>query len=201
MLILMKFLFIDESGDLGENGTEYFIITGILTENENKLEKIIKNMRRNKFKKKLSEINELKGTSCSPDIIKYLIKKLNKTDTKIYCIVINKNKYQLNIDKNYLYDYFSGLLAEQIDVNFDLTIRIDRSKAKSEHMRNFNKYFEKRLNTDKKYDVKIFRSYSHGWNCLQIVDIIAWSFFQKFERKNPEFVDLIESKIKIRVIK
>ncbi|KZX11429.1 DUF3800 domain-containing protein [Methanobrevibacter filiformis] len=66
----MKYLFIDESGDLGIKGSKYIVISAILVENTNELNRIIKNMRRNKFKKELKNINEIKGYACSSEIIK-----------------------------------------------------------------------------------------------------------------------------------
>ena len=49
----MVYLIVDESGDLVKYGSKYFIILGILIKDEKELEKIIKNLRRNKFKKQL----------------------------------------------------------------------------------------------------------------------------------------------------
>ncbi|WP_157077731.1 hypothetical protein [Methanobrevibacter curvatus] len=54
----MKYLFINESGDLEIKGSKYIVISAILVENTNELNRVIKNMERNKFKKELKNIND-----------------------------------------------------------------------------------------------------------------------------------------------
>ncbi|MDR2967942.1 MAG: DUF3800 domain-containing protein [Methanobacteriaceae archaeon] len=193
----MVYLIIDESGDLGRYGSKYFIILGILIKNEKKLGKIIKTLRRNKFKKKLANMHEIKGTNSSSKIIKQILRKLNKLNAKLYCIVFDKEKFPIE-DKNKCYDYLAGLIAEQIKINSSLIIRIDKSKAKYEDINKFNKLFIKKLGFDEKFDVEIHHNHSHKHESLQVVDVIAWSFFQKFERENPEFVDLIQLEIAMK---
>lgn len=46
----------------------------------------------------------------------------------------------------------------------------------------------------------IKHSYSHNFNCLQIVDFISWAIFQKFEYENDEFVNKLSSKLEIHQI-
>ena len=50
---MLSYMYIDESGDLGDNDgcSKYLVISALLIKNPNKLDRIIKNMRRNKFKK------------------------------------------------------------------------------------------------------------------------------------------------------
>ena len=40
--------------------------------------------------------------------------------------------------------------------------------------------------------VKIYHSYSHAWSGIQFADILAGSFFQKFEKNDSQFVDLLK---------
>lgn len=193
----MTYLIIDESGDLGKKGSKYFIILGILIENEKELERIIKNLRRNKFKKKLANVREIKGTNCSSTLIKQILRKVNKINGKIHCVILEKAKFP-NESKNKMYDYIAGLLAEQIKMNSSIIVRIDKSKAKYEDINNFNKLFKEKLINNDKFNVEIHHNYSHNHESLQVVDVITWSFFQKFERNNPEFMDLIKLKIRMK---
>jgi hypothetical protein len=193
---IMKFIYIDESGDLGIKGSKYIIISAIILEDTDELNRIIKNMRRNKFKKELKNINEIKGYACSHEIIRYLLKKINKTNSKICTVIFNKRKCYKDFDKNNLYNKLVGILAEHLKINSDLTIRIDRSKANTRDMEIFNKYFEKKLNLRNEFKLKIFHSYSHEWDGLQIIDVIAWSYFQKYENQKSEFVDMIKLEAK-----
>ena len=52
-----KYMYLDESGDLGSNerSSKFIIISALVVDDYRELDRIIKNMRRNKFKKELSE--------------------------------------------------------------------------------------------------------------------------------------------------
>ena len=191
----MTYLIIDESGDLGKNGSKYFIILGILIENEKELDKIIKSLRRNKFKKTLSKVREIKGTKCSSTIIKQILRKINNLNIKTYCIVLNKDEFPIK-NKNYVYDCLAGVLAEQIKIDSSLIVRIDKSKSNEKEISDFNKLFREKLNINNEFKVEIHHSLSHKYKSIQIADVLAWSYFQKFEKNNPEFVDLIHYKNK-----
>jgi len=197
----MTYFIIDESGDLGKHGSKYFIILGILIKNEKELERIIKNLRRNKFKKKLANIREIKGVDCSSALIKQILRKVNNLNVETYCIILDKDKFPIE-NKNNVYDYLAGLLAEQIELNSPLIVRIDKSKINNKDIGKFNELFREKLNIGNKLKVEIYHSLSHKYKSIQVVDVLAWSYFQKFERNNPEFVDLIHSKNKCeKVIK
>ena len=153
----MTYLIIDESGDLGKHGSKYFIILGILIKEEKKLGKIIKTLRRNQFKKKLANVREIKGITCSAKILKQILRKVNKLDAEIYCVIWDKKKKLFpglrkskvfsnneNLErnkKNSIYDYIAGLLAEEIEINSSLLVRIDKSKLKYEDIKKFNDFF------------------------------------------------------------
>lgn len=93
----MKYiLFLDESGDMGIKGSDFFIITilAIKSNNLRKLTHIDNRVRRNKFKKELKRKKEIKGSTSSEDLIFYLIKRLNEMDYTAYSIVMNKNNFR-----------------------------------------------------------------------------------------------------------
>ena len=52
---MYNYMYIDESGDLGEKEgcSKHIVISALLIDNPAPLERIIKNMRRHKFKKEL----------------------------------------------------------------------------------------------------------------------------------------------------
>jgi len=186
-------MFIDESGDIGPRGSNFLIVVGILSNNTELLYRIIKNCRRNKFNKELVNISEIKGSSSSEILIKHLIKEINKTNCKVYCITLDKNTIPWSrVDnKNKIYDFTAGYIAELLELNSEIDIRIDKSKAKKRDQNNFDEHFKSRLSKNNRY-VKIYHSYSHSWSGIQFADIIAWSFFQKFEKDDSQFVDLLK---------
>lgn len=62
---MFKYMYIDESGDLGdkEGCSKYIVISALLVDDPVPLRRIIKNMRRNKFKKELKVFPELKANN------------------------------------------------------------------------------------------------------------------------------------------
>ena len=86
-----KYMYVDESGDLGfsENSSKFIIISALIIDDYRELDRIIKNMRRNKFKKELVKMNELKAYKLHDYIRIYMLKKLNSvSNVKIFHVVL-----------------------------------------------------------------------------------------------------------------
>ncbi len=195
---MLKYMYIDESGDLGEKGSKYMVLAALLIENPRDLDRVIKNMRRNKFKKELKKAIGIKADKSSDAIRKHMLLKLNEIKgTKIFYIILEKKKLFsdfLKNDKQKLYNYVAGKLARNIVLNdMDILIKIDKSKGKQMLREDFDGYFtnclRERSSTIK---TKIEHSYSHAWSGLQFADVLAWSCFQKFEHNNSEYVDIVK---------
>ena len=149
---MLNYIYIDESGDLGLGGSKYLILSALLIDNPADLDRIIKNMRRNKFKKELRKAQEIKANNSSKDVIRYMLLKLNEVkNTKIFYMVLEKNKIMseyLKDNKSKLYNYVAGKLARNIVLNeIDVEIRIDKSKGKQLLREDFNNYFLKTVRT------------------------------------------------------
>ena len=192
-----KYMYIDESGDLGtkQASTKFLILSALMVNNPQELDRVIKNMRRNKFKKELKKANEIKANSSSPEVILYMLRKLNGVSgAKVYHIILDKSKLYSNYlkeEKHKLYNFIAGKLAKNI--SFDdckLEIRIDKSKGNLFLQEDFNGYFKKKLEEGSLYTTcTIEHSYSHSWSGLQFADILAWSCFQKFEYGNEAYLN------------
>jgi hypothetical protein len=96
-------------------------------------------------------------------------------------------------DKHKLYNYIAGKLAQRLALeNVDAEIRIDKSKGKQMLQDDFNSYFTKKLHEFCSVrKVTIFHSYSQSWSGIQFADLLSWSCFQRFEREDSSYVDLI----------
>lgn len=190
-------MYIDESGDLGLCGSKYLVLSALLVDNPAELSRIIKNMRRNKFRKQLKKANEIKANKSSDKIIRHMLMKLNDVQgARVFYIVLEKKKIYsefLKNNKDKLYNYVAGKLARNIILNGNnFEIRIDKSKGKHLLRMDFNKYFLQNLNENSNIGkITIHHSYSHAWSGLQFADVLAWACFQKFEHCNSEYIDLI----------
>lgn len=192
------FVFIDESGDLGEKGSRYLVLAALIVPDHAALERIIKNMRRYKFKKQLRKANEIKADHSSEEVIGHMLSKLNEVPgAKVFYMVLEKKKTSsefLKEDKHKLYNYVAGKLARNLPVEKGrVEIRIDKSKGKPLLQEDFNQYFLRNLNhSERQLDVILHHSYSHNFSGLQFADVLAWSCFQKFEHANSQFVDVLK---------
>ena len=96
----MSYIFIDESGDLGDKGSKYFVLAAIKVEDEKVLEKLIKKTRKN-YKKDIGQSNEIKGSKTPPKVKKYILKKLNRHDYKVFILIFDKkNKYKFDFNQD-----------------------------------------------------------------------------------------------------
>ena len=199
---MINYIFIDESGDLGSQ-SKYLILSALVVKSPNKLDRIVKNMRRYKFKKQLKNATEIKANNSSPELVKYALKKLNSLDdAKIFFIILEKEKCYsnfLNSNKHKLYNFVAGKLASNINLDDgNVIVRIDKSKGKQVLRDDFNQYFEYRLKDNSLVEkVEIHHSYSHAWAGLQFADVLSWSAFQKMEHSNSEYIDVLKIRIEV----
>ena len=192
-----RYAYIDESGDLGtkEGSSKFLILTALIVHDPLDLSRIIKNMRRNKFKKELRKATEIKANKSSDNVIRYMLNKLNSIRyAKIHHIVLDKSRLYseyLKSDKHKLYNFIAGKLASSLIMeDCKVQIKIDKSKGNLFLQEDFNDYFEKKLKEkSKNVECKIEHSYSHSWSGLQFADILAWACFQKFEYNNESFLN------------
>jgi len=92
----MKYIFLDESGELGFKAlsSKYFIIT-LLSCDEGELyslRRIIKKVREKIVKKKVKRFPEIKGNNSSDEIRKEVLQRFMKTNSEIFVIILEKAK-------------------------------------------------------------------------------------------------------------
>ncbi|WP_409200313.1 DUF3800 domain-containing protein [Methanobrevibacter sp. DSM 116169] len=198
----MDYVYIDESGDLGKD-SNYFVMSAILIKRDyDPLNRIIKNGRK-KYPIEVKKSNELKATESSADLNKYIINALNYTESEIFTAILRKeNIYKLDFDnnKNLLYDIVASEVANLINVKNPLEIRIDKSKPTEKYVNNFNRMFLESLKNKNNFPIEIYHSHSHSYKQLQVIDCIAWSYFQKYEYNNSEYINLLNLKTNCKII-
>lgn len=192
-----KYMFIDESGDLGfrKGSSKFLIISALIVDNPKQLDRIIKNMRRYSFRKELVKTNEIKANKSSKKIKIHMLQKLNFVDgAKVFHLILEKRKVNSSLflnEKHILYNYLAGKLARNILFdNVDFEIKIDKSKGTLFLQKEFNKHFKKMLRIScRGLKCKIEHRYSHKWSGLQFADVLAWSCFRKFESNQEEYIN------------
>lgn len=196
---MLKYLYIDESGDLGfSRGSSYvLVISAFLVNDKRGLDRIIKNLRRHKHRSDLKGASELKANRSSPALRRSVIEKLNEIeDAQAFHIILVKERlhnHDLKEHKDKLYNYIAGILADGIIINgHDLEVRIDKSKGKQFLRDDFNQYFEKHIRKDSAIGkLSIYHSSSESFSGIQFADFLAWSVFQKYNWYNCEYTNLL----------
>lgn len=195
---MLKYLYIDESGDLGfsRGSSEVLVISALLVNDQKRLDRIIKNLRRHKHKSDLEGATELKANRSSPALRKSVIGKLNEIeDAQAFHIILVKERLRndaLKVHKDKLYNYMAGILAYGIVIdNHDLEVRIDKSKGKQFLRDDFNRYFENHIRENSSIGrLSIYHSSSESFSGIQFADFLAWSVFQKYNWYNCEYTNL-----------
>jgi hypothetical protein len=209
------FVYVDESGDLGfsEKSTKFFVVSYLILETphvvEHRMKKLLKKLhKRGVYAKGQCE---LKHSNSNQHVRISVLEELCKCEMNIGYIVLEKEKVYdtLRGNPNILYNYF---IVHTIMINIvpklnssdKLVLILDKSL--SGHSKEaFNIYARSKASwvakiNEKEYpielsSIKIKHLRSHDEPCLQAVDFLAGTCFQKYERGNETNFQLIESKI------
>lgn len=194
------YVFVDESGDLGRLGSKFFSIVCLSTSDEISIGRIIKKARQRKLRKSIKQLPELKGNNSGDDVRKFILNRIAKADCAIDVIVIPKNKIRdyLYAYKHRLYNYFFGLLLENMSLpNKNIFLVIDKKDSNKLLREDFDRYATKKL-SEQKFNIKIEIKHaaSHSDSCLQATDFVAWAVNRKYSFEDDSYFKIIEPKIR-----
>lgn len=200
---LMRYVYIDETGDLGKKGSRYFVITAVWVDKPERFDRLIKNIRRYKFRKELKNAQEIKARLSSKKLIEHILKKFSGIENAYAkSIILDKKNIHKDDKKEFLYAFACGHLADISIGEKNLLIRIDRSKRKQKLIAEFNAYLNNRFN-DVKWNrkIKLVHSWSHEWRGLQIADVVSWAVFQAVEFESDYYTRMLGNKLRIEYVK
>ncbi len=192
-----KYVFIDESGDLGKQGCRYFIIVALITNKPKPIYQIIKRIRRRRLKKTMLEQPEIKANSSDNYIRNLVLRKVSEAECNIIVLVVRKEKIfdRLMAAQNKLYNYLCGILLKNITSKDEVvSIIIDRKY----NNRLLSKDFDNYIRHDLEYrhiNAVVEQTMSHNNNGLQVVDFVAWAIYRKYNVGDSQYYEIIEGKI------
>ncbi len=209
----MWHLFLDESGDLGfdfvnKRPSKYFTITILATSSDDSFRQINKAVTKtlarklNYRKKHGTKVQELKGTGTTIEVKKYFFGLISDCKFGIYSITLNKRKVyeRLTKEKERVYNYVTRLVLDQIPFEKNGGVRvnlvIDKCKGKPE-IREFNEYIKSQLSSkiDPNIPLDINHEPSQNICGLQAADLFCWGIFRKYERNDPEWLEIYQKKV------
>ncbi len=196
----LRYVFIDESGDLGRLGSKHFIIAAIITNNPKPIAQIIKRIRQRKLKKQIKELPEIKANNSDDRIRELVLTKLSKIDCSIIALVVKKDRIFDNLmgAQNKLYNYLCKILLENLVGRGEVKIVIDKKYTNRLLREDFDSYIKRELATYRSIKAQVSQILSHNSNELQVVDFIAWAINRKYNVDDNRYYNLIEDKISNR---
>jgi len=193
----IKYIFIDESGDLGQDGSRYFTIAAIVFNNDKIPKRIIFHTRKRILNKKQKLASELKANKSNDRIREYVLKQIAKSDCSIFTIVVNKSKIfpQLYQVKEKLYNFVLGILVKNFNQDSNkLVIIIDKRSKNKLIGEDLKEYIISKFG-DKKDNVELYQSDSYTSYGLQTADFVAWAIGRKFNTGDARYYNIISRKI------
>lgn len=196
----MLFLYLDESGDLGfdfikKKPSKFFTITILAIEGIDNNRALINAVKKT-TQRKTKKTKELKGSNTTNSVKKYFYRLVEKLPFELFSISIDKQK--MPTKKIINYNKTVKLILEKINLANAKHIKfiIDKSKQKKD-IKEFNDYILSELkNLIGKNILEIKHFNSEEDKGIQAVDLFCYGFFQKYERKNEEWLKNFKFKIK-----
>lgn len=190
----MKYLYLDESGDLGSS-SKFFTITileidGVL-ENRKLIKAVQKTIKR-KLGSRTRQFVELKGSAIVFSIKEYFYNQVKNINFNLYSVTLDKKHGESIGNKEKIYNFLAKKVIDFIPLETGakqgINLVIDRSKTKSE-IEVFNNYIFSylRLRTNNKIIIDIEHSKSEKSCGLQACDVFCNGIFQKHERSEVEW--------------
>jgi hypothetical protein len=187
------YIYVDESGDLGfnEKSSKNFIITFLVAKNGNQIQKLYSKIRKFKKNKKFDARPYLHAHKEKKETIEFALKEISKADIEIFFIILTKNSNNKKSSENLysqtlttLLDNFLQYKEKQVLYNIVLS-QLYKNSAMNNKLSNILGRLTVRIEIK-----KVFEDIG-----LQLFDFTAWAIFQKQERKNNLFYDIISNKI------
>jgi hypothetical protein len=191
-----RFVFIDESGDLGlsPRSSRHLVLAAVVTSNPNALRKIVRRARQRFLSKKLASVPELKWRMSSPRLRQKVLSMIRAADCDAMLLVYRKSKQADEIKPAWLYAALCTSLAKELSSGERLLVTVDKSLKKSDVM-----VFDRLLKASfkKPAALRVRHVASHDEPCLQIADFVAGAVFDKYEHGTTAYYELIKPRIKV----
>lgn len=194
-------IYIDESGDLGNRGSSFFVMAAVVFLNDSATKRGSRLVR--KMRKKM-EVEELKSSRMSFSERQELLNRLMIIeDIELFYFIAEKSRVSLlqnNYLANLIYNYFAKLLVDEIFARYNEKMRIifDARTTKVQSMNSLKDYLliNAYANFAKKSDeVEIEQEDSRLVNNLQLADLVSGTVYQAYTRKKRHFLDILRRKI------
>lgn len=195
----MSTIFIDESGDLGQNGSRYFVIAVLAPKNKKRLDNIVKHYCAN------SGTIEMKAYNLNFPTKENLLRKIGSAhDYSISYVVADKKHIDpmLFRDKNILYNYLYQWAIEPIIKSSTESVNIvtDNHSVRVSSKNSLADYVKTKAYFEWRFQYPISLSYTDSRKCraIQVADLMANTIFGKYSQNKDHLYGLLNIKDSIK---
>lgn len=201
----MAYIYMDESGDLGafENwGSQYFIITFLVSKSEKDMEIIMKNVRKRAAWSKMKIYwTFFHSNNLSKKVIKRCLDLTSRRDIFVVSIIADKTKIPFDLKNNihYLYNFLvwellSVCQKRNLIPSWEkITFIASRRETNKQLNMNFVEYLNLKISDLFQLDFIIANPNQFKW--LEVVDAISFALHQKYEFNELGLYSVIKNKI------
>lgn len=195
---VLHYAFIDESGTAGaENGT-HFLVVAILSTNQPRSIELPVRRALKKYGRFLNS-GELKASRLKETANLRMLREIAEQDVQIIAVIIDQNEIPEPPDNSE--EIYRTAMTRAIHYLVEtyprVQIVLDRRYTNENLRDELEKHIREGIQDLQHTVVLIRQENSFIRKELQATDAVAWAFFQKYERNDVRFYNIIESKIMI----
>jgi len=192
----VKYGFLDEAGDVGygAGASGKFIVVVVVVGRPERLRKAVTKTRK-ALRKGLRNIPEMKAALGDPRLTQKLLTRAAEIGFDGVAVVINKGFFPRPQDIEDLYRYACvRAVREALEQFGPLTVTLDKRDKTEERRRRLNQAINASVE-DLDTPLSLQHVESHRERVLQVADAVAWALFQKHERGDETFWQIIRGKV------
>ncbi len=195
------YAFADESGTVGvNNGTRFFVVAILGVEQPRVLELPVRRALR-KYGRRLSS-GELKASRLDESAVTRLLQEIARQDVLIAATIVDQSTIASPLeDAEDIYRFAMSRTIRHLVSRFPMSdISVDRRYTNEKLRFELEKYVREEIQNIPQNVVLLRHENSYSRTELQAADVVAWAFFQKYERNNENFWKVIAPKIAVEEV-
>ena len=197
MEIESVYAFIDESGTVGTKTGTRFLIVVVLSVNQPRVFELTIRRALKKYGAKVAS-GEIKAADFEEAAIVRLLQALSEEDFTVMAVILDQRT--IRREPKHVEEIYRRVTARAVRHLVERSARVEICLDKRYTNERLRRLLEKAIReeiADLPQVVLISQENSSSRKELQAADAVAWAFFQKYERDDPRFYDIIASKVVI----
>lgn len=206
----MAYIFLDESGDLGfdfkkRKTSKFFVITFLFAKDKRVVERMVKKVFKGFSKLEVKNHHGvLHAYKEAPRTRQKLLNMVRGNNTSnVIVIYLNKKKVysKLQDEKQVLYNYVTNILLDRvctkklIPIDERISLIASRRETNKFLNQNFTAYLKNQVRNNHKLDIDIEIKSPTQEKSLQVVDMLSWAVFRKYEHGDESYYNIIKPDI------